>query len=126
MQSSRGTSNRHAITLIEVVVGLALLGTLLTTMMVTAGKFSGIQKSANRKSEAIKVLDELVGQLYRMGFPPEDQSEPLTEHANWQLTFRRRPWTESPERFDIVRVAIEDVSKKTAELASVELLVTKR
>jgi prepilin-type N-terminal cleavage/methylation domain-containing protein len=125
MFTNRGTRKRRGVTLIEVVVGLAMLGTLLTAMMIMAGRFQRLQKSAIEKTEAVRLLDKQVGSLYRKGFPNADAHWPVESNATWIISTRRRPWSDSPEKFEIVRVSISDKSDLARVLATVELLVAK-
>ncbi|MEO1527310.1 MAG: type II secretion system protein [Planctomycetota bacterium] len=52
--------SRRALTLIEVIAGLALMGTLLTVVLVAGSKHASQLKQAERKREATRRLDALL------------------------------------------------------------------
>lgn len=54
------TRNRSALTLIEVVAGLALMGTLLAAIMVAGSAHARQAKAAADKREAVIMLDRLL------------------------------------------------------------------
>ena len=84
-------SNYHArngLTLVEVVAGLALLATLLVTILLAFGAHAGQIRQAERRLEAIAVADELLREWSAAGGIPEVGShERLAEYddLSWQI-----------------------------------------
>lgn len=60
----------RAITLIEVVVGLFLLGTLLTMILIASGKLERQRRVALSKIQAVEQLDQLVSEYFGKGSRP--------------------------------------------------------
>ena len=101
---------RTGITLTEVVVGLALLGSLLTIMLVGAGRLERQRSAAEAKLEAVAALDRLISGFFSSGFPtlPSDGVVPEREHWVWRMS---RVNTAAPEGCSVARVAIVDLRK---------------
>lgn len=96
----------RGITLIEVVVGLVLLSTLLTVILISTGKLHRQQKSAIQKLEAVHLLDELTAEFFRKGFPSLDSVGPIDSQPDryWQVTGQPSPI--APDRLVSVRLSI--------------------
>ena len=101
---------RTGITLTEVVVGLALLGSLLTIMLVGAGRLERQRSAADAKLEAVAALDRLISGFFSNGFPtlPSDGVVPERDHWVWTMS---RVNTAAPEGCSVARVAIVDLRK---------------
>ena len=111
MQRSRAQRRtRTGITLTEVVVGLALLGSLLTIMLVGAGRLERQRSAADAKLEAVAALDRLISGFFSNGFPtlPSDGVVPERDHWVWTMS---RVNTAAPEGCSVARVAIVDLRK---------------
>jgi type II secretory pathway pseudopilin PulG len=134
-ESDSRQARRSGITLIEVVVGLALLGSLLVMMVIAGGRLEKQRKISEEKLEAIAALDSLVSGFFSSGFPPvpSNGAVPGNDRWAWQLAIVN---TAAPESCSVARVSIVDLKKtsdpavdigqksRTREsLASVEVLV---
>lgn len=126
-------ASRPGITLIEVVVGLALLGSLLVMMLMAAGRLEKQRKVSEEKLEAVAVLDRLISSFFSNGFPPTPSSGPVpgNERWVWQLANVN---TAAPESCSVARISILDTKKTSSRdtdpespsrlsLASVDVLV---
>ena len=104
------TQPNRGITLIEVVVGLVLLSTLLTVILISTGKLHRQQKAAIQKLEAVHLLDELTAEFFRKGFPNLDSVGPIESQPDryWQVTGQPSPI--APDRLISVRLSILDSS----------------
>src|SRR5688572_10683971 len=74
-KSSRSSGRlRAGLTLVEVVAGLALLGTLLVALLSARAKVARQYQGAEARLEAVKVADELLGGWWREGgrFPRDE------------------------------------------------------
>ena len=111
---------RRGITLTEVVVGLALLGSLLTIMLVGAGRLERQRSAAEAKLEAVAALDRLISGFFSNGFPslPSDGELPGTSHCVWKITGVN---TAAPEGCSVARVAIVDF-RQAADSPNVNVL----
>jgi type II secretory pathway pseudopilin PulG len=100
------TPPKRGITLIEVVVGLVLLSTLLTVILISTGKLHRQQKAAIQKLEAVHLLDELTAEFFRKGFPNLDSVGPIESQPDryWQVTGQPSPI--GPDRLVSVRLSI--------------------
>lgn len=96
----------RGITLIEVVIGLVLLSTLLTVILISTGKLHRQQKAAIQKLEAVHLLDELTAEFFRKGFPNLDSVGPIESQPDryWQVTGQPSPI--GPDRLVSVRLSI--------------------
>src|SRR3954447_17756598 len=56
----RGRTRRPAMTLIEVIAGLVILGTILASLAIARGRFARQWSAADRKLTAVRALDALV------------------------------------------------------------------
>ena len=116
---------RDGITLIEVVVGLAMLGGMLSVMLIASGKLETQRRAAQDKAVAVEVLDQTLGQFFRdsVQISGPQQSIEIPGHPSWSLILSRRAWTERSDVFDIVRFAIRDADRNYLNLATAEVLV---
>jgi type II secretory pathway pseudopilin PulG len=132
----------RGITLIEVVVGLVLLSTLLTVILISTGKLHRQQKAAIQKLEAVHLLDELTAEFFRKGFPNLESNGPIENQPDryWQVTGQPSPI--APDRLISIRLSILDASpdqpqatnlqassdpttSTTRRLATLEILVSR-
>ena len=120
-----GHPPHQGITLVEVVVGLVLLSTLLTVILISTGRLHRQQKAALQKLDAVRILDDLTGEFFRQGFPRLDSTGPIESRPdrNWQMTGRPNPI--APDRLLDVRISIlnQTAAAQSQRLATVELLV---
>ena len=133
--SQNPTRNRRyvrlGITLIEVVAGLALLGTLLTMMLVAAGKLERQLRVSESKLNAVAQLDRLISGFFSNGFPNLPSNGPLDQNGKawaWRLDKLNR------QAFDgcsVVRLSIVDMENSAPDdsgfantLAKVDILVS--
>src|SRR4051794_15869607 len=59
---SATTPARGATTLVEVIAGLVILGTILSSVLIARGRFARQEAQAQRRLQATRALDELVNQ----------------------------------------------------------------
>jgi type II secretory pathway pseudopilin PulG len=104
------TVPRVAITLTEVVVGLALMGSLLTIMLVGAGRLERQRSAAEAKLEAVAALDLLISGFFSNGFPalPSEGALPVKDGWMWTMS---RVNIAAPEGCTVTRFAIVDLRK---------------
>ena len=122
------SQSRLGITLLEVVVGLVLLGTLLTAILISSGKLHQQQKIALKKIEAVELLDELIASFFREGFPALDSIGDMNDQGDLYWRLSGAPCSIAPDRLSICRctVVLRDSTSQSPDrhLASVELLVS--
>ncbi len=99
---------RSGTTLTEVVVGLALLGSLLTIMLVGAGRLERQRSAAEAKLDAVAALDRLISGFFSNGFPtlPSDGAVPERSHWVWKMS---KVNLATPDGSSVARVAIVDL-----------------
>ena len=109
------------ITLIEVVVGLVLLSTLLTVILISTGKLHRQQKAAIQKLESVHLLDELTAEFFRKGFPSLDSTGPVESQPDryWQVT--GQPSAIAPDRLVIIRLSILSSSPNHSQSSTLRL-----
>ena len=102
---------QSGITLTEVVVGLALLGTLLTIMLVGAGRLERQRSAAESKLAAVAALDRLISRFFSNGFPALPSSGPMGENEYWVWKMSRVN-TAAPQGCLVARISIVDLRRK--------------
>lgn len=109
------------ITLIEVVVGLVLLSTLLTVILISTGKLYRQQKVAIQKLDSVHLLDELTAEFFRKGFPILDSTGPVESQPDcyWQVT--GQPSAIAPDRLVIIRLSILSSSTNHSQSSTLRL-----
>ncbi len=89
--SSRAPARRGA-TLIEVLAGLVLLGTILASALVARGRFQRQWRDADDKLAAVRAVDELVGDWLRLppgASPvPGEGTLPGPSSLTWRTSWR--------------------------------------
>src|SRR5436190_3116927 len=105
MSQFKSLKRRCGISLTEVVVGLALLGTLLTMLVVASGRLQIQRKAALDKLQAVNALDSLMSQFFSSGFPDLGSSGPIPSNPDWVWTVRKKD-SQTPAGTCIVRVSI--------------------
>lgn len=123
-------ARRPGLTLIEVVAGLALMGTLLTTLLLAHSAHARQVRAAQDKLAAVDALDGLLTRWEVAGTsaPRRDEGE-LPGHP--ELVWRTRPIrNRAAENLRSEVVVIEVFERNVASgadaLCSVELLVPQR
>jgi type II secretory pathway pseudopilin PulG len=121
-------SGRRALTLVEVIAGLVLLATLLTTVL-TAFKTHAAQiRGARDRLNAARAADELITSWMAQGaLPPVGTQKPLAEieGCSWRLLANESQATE-PLKITTVRLEIvrPRLLAEDEVLASVALVVS--
>ena len=117
-------------TLIEVLAGLVIIGTLLASMIVAKSRFVRQWHSSNARMEAIVIADKLLAQWWQTPekFPRSDEGPvPDNERFHWRTRIVDDFNTEESniEIVEIVRLEIfgSDNEKETRPLASVEIVL---
>ena len=122
-QLKRRMGVHRGITLTEVIVGLALLGSLLTIMLVGAGRLERQRSAAEKKLEAVAALDQLVSVFFSNGFPALPSDGPLNNKKEWIWNMSRVN-TATPEGCSVARISIVDLRRQErSDIASVDVLV---
>lgn len=80
-------SSRTAVTLVEVVVGLALMGTLLATTVYTSNRQLRQMRAAKLKQSAVKQIDKLLTQWSLSKFDLNHQ--PASSNEQFQIRIQR-------------------------------------
>jgi type II secretory pathway pseudopilin PulG len=116
---------RTGITLIEVVAGLALLSTLLVSILAAYRGHAAQVRAAHDRLQAAQALDRLLGQWTASGqWPPAGSEEALTEPKDlvWRVV-AEPPVTLQVVSLDTVRIEVARAAQGPPEvLASVTLL----
>ena len=112
-------------TLIEIVAGLVILGTVLASLAIARGRFARQWSAADRKLAAVRALDALVTEWMNA---PGDGAVPLNREGRVAdsrgLLWRTRAFRD-PEarRLSAVIVRVEVTDRTESPLAAVDLLV---
>lgn len=120
--------NRTGITLTEVVVGISLLGTLLTSILVASGQLWKQQKLAKEKLLAIELLDQITSKYFHQGFPELDTRMELASQKKWVLTLRALPDSRLDDELIPIRLEVLKANPSSSDwlaLARVDLLLTR-
>src|SRR5438477_11640215 len=116
---------RRATTLIEVLAGLVVLGTVLTSVAVARGRFLRQWKEADDRLTAAHAVDELIGAWMSSGGVPTPSAGSFTQLA--RVSWRTRYVQNRPaEQLGAAVVRVEALSNRQVELrpiVSVDLLV---
>jgi hypothetical protein len=112
-------------TLIEIVAGLVILGTILASLAIARGRFARQWSAADRKLAAVRALDALVTEWMNA---PGEATVPLDRQgrvADAQGLIWRTRATRDPEarRLSAMIVRVEVIDRSELPLAAVDLLV---
>lgn len=100
---------RRGLTLVEVVVGIGLLATLLTGILVSAGKFSKQFRFARDKLDAVAILDEMTSNFVVAGYPKSDTMSDIPGKPGWLWKFQTAPAEFGPRFVNRSRLSIQCV-----------------
>lgn len=132
--------DRNGITLTEVVIGIALLGSLLSLIIVGSGRLARNKKIAELKVEAIEHVDRLLGEWSISGYPEAGESGTVDGRSALRWHVDHRDYFMGARPMVIVLVSISttamsgqrlaNASRRDSQtdvllLASVEILATK-
>ncbi|MFN8741006.1 MAG: hypothetical protein ACK5YR_13845 [Pirellula sp.] len=132
--------DRNGITLTEVVIGIALLGSLLSLIIVGSGRLARSKKIAELKVHAVEHLDRLLGEWSISGYPEAGESGTIEGQSTLRWSVSHRNSYIGARPVVVVRVSISatgmsgqrlgnaplSVSQTNdLSLASVEILATK-
>lgn len=132
--------DRNGITLTEVVIGIALLGSLLSLIIVGSGRLARSKRIAELKVEAIEHLDRLLGEWSISGYPETGESGTIEGQSTLRWSVSHRNSYIGARPVVVVRVSISaagisaqrsrnasrsDSQTDQPTLASVEILTTK-
>ena len=115
---------RRAMTLIEIVAGLVILGTILASLAIARGRFMRQWAAADRKLVAGKALDGLIADWMRVPLVPLNRQGALGDgkHFIWRTHTVRSP--DAILSAAVVRVEVFDREEKlSAPILSVDLMV---
>lgn len=117
--------HRHGLSLIEVVASIALLATLMITLLTAWTKHKNQLELAQHKLTAVELLDQKLGQWYvQSGGPPFPASGRL---GNTQYEWKSfRTPNKRPLPGGLVAVTVAVVNKANIEVASVEVAAAVR
>lgn len=114
---------RSGITLTEVVVGLVLLGTLLTGILIAAGRFEKQRARSLKKLTAVEILDHLTEEFFRDGFPETRTRGEIVGRPAWTWLVVQVPQSTRDSELVTLRLTIEETGGANLPLASVEVIV---
>jgi type II secretory pathway pseudopilin PulG len=114
---------RRAITLVEVVVGLSLMATLLTGILVVAGRFEKQRRISQNKLPAIEILDQLLAEFFSKGFPILSSEGIIDTDREWHWKVAEASIQPSEDTLMTVRVSIAETHEAERQLAYVDVLV---
>ena len=119
----------RGLTLVEVLAGTALLGTLLVAILVTKGRLAAQGRIAETRLAACAVLDSLLAEWWTDddGVPAEQAGDvPGDARWRWRMRTRSDGPVELPDG-EVVIVELFDVGTVDPEpAAAVELLLPSR
>ncbi len=127
MQRKLKTSSRHlpGVTLVEVLGGLVLLGTLLTGLLLAKSQAQRQYTDAGDKLEAIELADRLLTEWFsRPDHWPRDDTGPIDGHED--LRWRTETVSDEAARelgLERVRLTITESTGSNQPLTSVEVLI---
>jgi type II secretory pathway pseudopilin PulG len=114
-------------TLIEVVAGLVILGTVLASLALARGRFARQWAAADRKLVAARALDALIANWMESSIPINRQGRlPNAKNCVWRTRASRNPGT-SKLGAEVVRIEVFDLAdaerSNATPVVSVDLLV---
>lgn len=116
---------RRGLTLIEIMAGLAILGSLLVALLLARGRCQRQWDLANRRLEAIAAAEALLAQWWQdPALLPRSAAGTLAEPST--LAWRTQAVANGPVESlgaAVVRLEILDRQSRAAVLASVEVVV---
>lgn len=119
------TTKRPAMTLIELIAGLVILGSVLAALAVARGRFARQWAAADRKLHAVKALDALIAEWMQAPAPqiPVNRQGALPDVKNcvWRARASRHSGS-SKLNAEVVRVEVFD--RADAEKANAPPIVT--
>lgn len=133
-------SRYRGMTLVEVVAGMALLGTLLVSIVMATAKLTAQSRLAAHRVEAYLAADQLLFSWWSdwQNFP-RNESGTISGHDDWRWrTFstdskidlsvkvkKKSPGDQEIEKLDIDLVTLEilEIDKQDILLASVQVLI---
>ncbi len=118
--------SRGGATLIEALVGTALLGSLLVSILIAGGRLNAQSGRSGRRIEAVRIADSLLEEWWseKDKFPRADSAEVEGKEGWWWRTSKAE--SESVKQWSAEVVALEVFSKATADqgpLVRVEVLL---
>lgn len=114
------------LTLVEVIASLALLSTVLITVLTAWTRHSKQVDVAFRKSEAIQLLDQQIASWYSADSElPVNQSGVFTSKPEytWQTKLLSAKTTNNDWKVATLEILVFDQRRRDKPLAKVELLV---
>lgn len=116
--------HRSGLTLLEMLAGLALLGTLASTILIGRGRALAQWSRASRRIEATRVTDELLTQWWLDRDMPINKRGQYDDPAsgltwNWQTRMLKQP-KDSPWELTLVRLQVAPIDS-THAMATVDL-----
>ncbi len=112
-------------TLIEVVVGLALLGSLLVILLLAASKLEVQKRKAVEKLQSVQVLDNVLQDCFSKGFPMLGVLRPIPGESRWDCSFEIVQTSAIDDPFLVIRVRMHRHGKPESTLSFAEVLVHK-
>ena len=124
------TNARRAMTLVEVIAGIALLGTVLAVTVLSHGRLLRQHQRAQTKLQAVAAVDQLLSQWYAHGETVPAQSSgklPGSPVVVWK-TQRGRTQTSGAISVEVVELTakIEGESPTLPPLVRIELALAPR
>ena len=121
------TTHRPGVTLIELLAGLVILGTLLVSIAAARGRFSRQWAEADRRLSAVRAADKMLAEWMagaEQNIPIQSQGELAgVPNCSWRTREIRSPAAEEL-RARVVRLEVFDRTSRSREpLFYVEFLV---
>lgn len=119
------TRRSNGTTLIEVVIGLVLLGALLVTLLVAAAKLELQKKRADEKLQSVRMLDSILEDCFSRGFPTSGKMHTIPGETRWNCSFEIVQSSTVRDPLSVVRVRIHSHARDESVLGMVDVLVHK-
>ena len=120
--------SRSGLTLVEVVAGIALLSTLLVSILLSYGAHAGQIRAARQRMQAIKAADQLLSNWMAQGDLPavgDQDMLPGSDELVWRMVAVPRDKRVSlPNEVGLIRLEVYQRSNRQNVLTSVDLFTS--
>ena len=123
--SRKSWNHCHGMTLVEVVAGMALLGTLLVSIVMATSRLTAQSHLATRRVQAYQVADELLTEWWNdLENIPRNQSAMVPGYDDWRWQTVTTDADIEGTDAELVTLEIFEAGVGTVSLARVEILVS--
>lgn len=120
--------SRSGLTLVEVVAGIALLSTLLVSILMSYGAHAGQIRAARQRVQAIEAADRLLSNWMTLGELPavgDQDMLPGSDELVWRMVAVPRSERVSlPDEVGLMRLEVYQRSNREHVLTSVDLFTS--